>query len=179
MNNSVGLMICRRNWYKIRDDPVAPSPTIKELSMSRRFFLAPLLLLGCVTTLGAATGDDVSKELQAAEKKWAAGAMKQDVTFMQSLVTDDYTMTNPVGQVVPGKVLLDKIKDSSFKVESLDYSDMKVRVYGDTAVVTGHLVCKGTWEGNDVGGDYAFTDTFSKIDGHWREVASQVTRIEQ
>jgi ketosteroid isomerase-like protein len=147
--------------------------------MARRLYVAALLVLGCVTGLSAATADDVSKELQAAEKKWAAQAMKQDITFMQSLITDDYTMTNPVGQVVPGKVLLDKIKDSSFKVDNLDYTDMKVRVYGDTAVVTGRLTCKGSWEGNDVGGDYAFTDTFSKIDGHWREVASQVTRCEQ
>jgi len=138
-----------------------------------------MVVLGCMTNLRAATADDVSKELQAAEQKWATGAMKQDVTFMQSLLSDDYTMTNPVGQVVPGKVLIDKIKDGSFKVESLDYTDMKVRVYGDTAVVIGHLNCKGNWEGNDVAGDYAFTDTFSKINGHWREVASQVTRIEQ
>jgi ketosteroid isomerase-like protein len=147
--------------------------------MSRRLYFAALALLGCMTHLHAATADDVSKELQEAEKKWAAGAAKQDVTFMQSLVTDDYTMTNPVGQVVPGKVLIDKIKDGTFKVESLDYTDMKVRVYGDAAVVIGHLSCKGNWEGNDVGGEYAFTDTFTKIDGHWREVASQVTRIEQ
>ena len=147
--------------------------------MFTRSCLAALLVLGSATVMNAATSDDVSKELQAAEKKWAAGAVKQDVTFMQSLVTDDYTMTNPVGQVVPGKVLLEKIKDGSFKVESLDYTDMKVRVYGDTAVVLGHLTCKGTWEGNDVAGEYVFTDTFSKIDGHWREVASQVTRSEQ
>ena len=147
--------------------------------MSRRLCFAALVVLGCMTNLHAAPSDDATKELQEAEKKWAAGAMKQDVTFMQSLITDDYTMTNPVGQVVPGKVLLDKIKDSSFKVESLDYTDMKVRVYGDTAVVIGHLTCKGSWEGNDVGGEYAFTDTFSRINGHWREVASQVTKIEQ
>jgi ketosteroid isomerase-like protein len=147
--------------------------------MFRRLSFAALILLGGATNLPAAAADDVSKELQAAEQNWAAGAVKKDVSVMQSLFADDYTLTNPVGQVVPGKALIDKVKDGSFKLDSLDYSEMKVRVYGDTAVVIGHLNCKGNWDGNDVGGDYAFTDTFSKIDGHWREVASQVTRIEQ
>ena len=40
---------------------------------------------------------------------------------------------------------------------------MKVRVYGDTAVVIGRLTMKGrAWKGTDVSGDYAFTDTFVK-----------------
>jgi len=147
--------------------------------MFGRLSIAVLVLVGCVAPLRAASSDDVSKELQAAEQKWVAGAIKQDVSAMEALFSDDYTMTNPVGQVVPGKVLIGKVKDGSFKLESLDYSNMKVRAYGNAAVVTGKLTCKGNWEGNDVGGDYAFTDTFVKIDGQWREVASQVTRIEQ
>ena len=147
--------------------------------MSRQIALALVLLLGAIATAQGAANDEVSKELQAAEKKWASAAMKQDASAMQSLFVDDFMLTNPVGQCVPGKVLIDKVKDGSLKLETLDYTEMQVHVYGDTAVVIGHLTCKGNWDGNDIGGDYAFTDTFSKIDGHWRELASQVTRIEQ
>jgi ketosteroid isomerase-like protein len=55
---------------------------------------------------------------------------------------------------------------------------MKVRSYGDTGIVMGRLTIKATWEGSDVGGEYAFTDTFVKQGGKWRTVASQVTRVE-
>jgi len=73
---------------------------------------------------------------------------------------------------------VEKIKDGTFKIESIEYTNMKVRTYGDTAIVIGHLTLKGAWDGNDVGGEYAFTDTFVKQAGKWREVASQVTRVE-
>jgi len=137
-----------------------------------------LLTLAVAAPLNGQSGNSTSDELEKLERQWAASAVKQDTKLIESLWSDDFELTNPVGQVAPKSMLIDKIKDGSFKIESFEYTSMKVRSYGETGVVRGRLTIKATWEGSDVGGEYAFTDTFVKLDGKWREVASQVTRVE-
>jgi len=137
-----------------------------------------LLTLVLVAPSNGQAGSSASDEVQKLERQWAVAAVKGDTKLIESMWADDYELTNPVGQVAPKSLIIEKLKDGSFKVESFEYPTMKVRTYGDTAVVTGRLTIKGTWEGNDVGGEYAFTDTFVKQGGKWKEVASQVTRVE-
>jgi len=55
---------------------------------------------------------------------------------------------------------------------------IKVRVYGDAAVVTGHGVRAGTYNGVPFKDRQVFwTDTFIKKDGRWQCVASQGTLV--
>jgi len=140
--------------------------------------VAALLAISLAGPLGGQTSDSAGEALQKLERQWAAAAVKGDAGPLQAMVVEDWTLTNPVGQIVPKSVLVEKIKDGSLKIESLDYANMKVRMYGDTGIVTGRMTIKATWDGSDVGGEYAFTDTFVKQGGKWQEVASQVTRIE-
>jgi len=137
-----------------------------------------LLTLFLSTRSNGQSADKASDEIQKLEREWASAAPKGDTKPIESLWVDDFCLTNHVGQVLPKAVIIEKIKDASLKIESLDYSGMKVRTYGDTAVVTGRLTIKATWEGSDVGGEYAFTDTFVRQGGKWRAVSSQLTRVE-
>ena len=52
-----------------------------------------------------------------------------------------------------------------------------VRVYGNTAVITGKADVKGTLAGNDATGQYMFTRVYVKKGGQWQSVAFQQTRI--
>jgi len=141
------------------------------VSLAAAVVIAPALAL-------SGPADPAGTTIEGLERQWGQAAKKADVEPLQSLLAEDFTLTNPVGQVVPKTIFVAKIKDGSFKIESIEYSDLKVRVYGDAAVVIGRLVLKGNWDGTDVSGDYAITDTFVKQAGKWREVAGQVTRVE-
>ena len=144
----------------------------------RSVMIAALLAISLAGPLSGQTSDITGDVLQKMERQWAAAAVKGDAGPLQAMTVEDWTLTNPVGQIVPKSVLVEKIKDGSLKIESLDYANMKVRTYGDTGIVTGRMTIKASWDGSDVGGEYAFTDTFVKQAGKWQEVASQVTRIE-
>ena len=140
-----------------------------------------LLALACTAALTFAqstTSDDSAKAIEKMERQWVDAAKKMDTKPLDQMLADDFTLTLSVGRVVDKDSYVGKIKDGSFKIESIDFSDMKTRVYGDCAVVVGRASVKGTWDGNDIGGDYAFTDTFVKKAGAWKQVASQITRIE-
>ena len=56
-------------------------------------------------------------------------------------------------------------------------SDMKVRVYGDTAVVMGKSTAKGSIGGRELKGPVMFTRVYVKKNGKWQSVAFQQTPI--
>ena len=135
----------------------------------------------CVMATAAEPGstkDDPSDAIRKMEQGWAAAAAKKDAGPLDEMLADDYTLTTPQGQLVGKSEFVDRVKDGTFALESADYSELKVRVYSDAAVVTGRLALKGKWGDSDVTGDYAFTDTFIRHDHKWQQVAGQVTRVE-
>ena len=62
-------------------------------------------------------------------------------------------------------------------VTTNDVSDLKVRVYGSTAVVTGKSNAKGSINGRELKGPVMFTRVYVKKDGKWQSVAFQQTPI--
>jgi ketosteroid isomerase-like protein len=57
---------------------------------------------------------------------------------------------------------------------------MKIRVYGDTAVVTARTTPRGRdSKGKPITGQYRYLRVWAKRDGQWRAVAFQGTRIAQ
>jgi ketosteroid isomerase-like protein len=58
-------------------------------------------------------------------------------------------------------------------------AEMKVRVYGDAAVVTGRDIIKETHEGKEISRQERWTDTWVKRAGHWQCVAGHTSEIAQ
>jgi hypothetical protein len=149
-----------------------------DMRTLRNIALLAVTCTAAVTLAQASGGDDVAKSLENMEQQWVDPAKKMDPKPLEQMLADDFTLTLPVGRVIDKESYVGKVKDGSFKIESIAYSDMKTRVYGECAVVVGRASLKGTWDGTDISGDVAFTDTFVKKGGVWKEVASQITRIE-
>ena len=62
-------------------------------------------------------------------------------------------------------------------IQSNVNTDMQVRVYGNTAVVTGGLTESGTRNGTAYTDTYRWTDVFVKRGGHWQAVVSQWAKV--
>ena len=63
------------------------------------------------------------------------------------------------------------------KIEELKESDVHVRDFGKTAVVTGLLHLKATVEKNDIGGEYRWTRVYNKKGDKWLCVYEQHTFV--
>jgi hypothetical protein len=61
--------------------------------------------------------------------------------------------------------------------EVLTNFSMTVRIFGNTAVVTGSDTEKSMENGKDTTGKYVWTDVFVKQNGKWRAVTSQSTKL--
>jgi ketosteroid isomerase-like protein len=119
------------------------------------------------------------QELITLENEWAEAWIKSDVAFFERIIADDYTWTAPWGDVWTKAQDLALVKSRETVIKSWALADMKVRVYGDTAVVTGRNTIKETYKGEDVSGQNRWTHTWVKRAGRWQCVAAHSSEIAQ
>jgi ketosteroid isomerase-like protein len=119
----------------------------------------------------------VEEQIKKMERDRAAAVVKADVATLEGLTADDYILINANGEVSNKAETMNNIKTGVIKLSANEVSDMKVRVYGDTAIVTGKSTAKGTIGGRELTGPVMFTRVYVKKDGKWKSVAFQQTPV--
>src|SRR6266566_2137538 len=68
-------------------------------------------------------------------------------------------------------------KSGHTQIEPVGSEDQDMRVYGDTAVITGRITLKGKYSGKEASGQYRSINVWVNQEGRWRLVANQLTLI--
>ena len=148
--------------------------TATGVVVAAAFFLAAVSAVPARGQGGSAAVEDQIKKM---EKDRAAAVVKGDVATLEKLTSDDYMFINAYGQLSDKATTMNGIKTGNIKLTSNEVSDLKVRVYGNTAVVTGKANSKGTIGGRELTGPVMFTRVYVKNNGKWQSVAFQQTPI--
>jgi ketosteroid isomerase-like protein len=144
--------------------------------------LAVGLLAALALPVFGATGADASsveQKLMQMERDTSQAGIKKDVATLEKMYADDWVGIDPSGKSATKAEAMADIKSGDYAVQSAELSAMKVRVFGNTAVVTGSDTEKSTYKGKDSTGEYAWTDVFVMRHGHWQVAASQSTKVEK
>jgi ketosteroid isomerase-like protein len=111
------------------------------------------------------------------ENDWGDAVSTGDLSKLERIIADDWTGRYPF-YVLTKAQELELIKSGDIKVQSVTTSDLKVRSFGDVAVVTGTDDDTGSYyKGRDVSGRYLWMDVFAKRSGRWQAVASEETLV--
>lgn len=128
-------------------------------------------------TAGAASSADDKAAIIKMEQEWPVAFVKKDTAKMLSMGTPDCWFTTPNGQIISLKDFVANVKSGAYSVQSMHIDDLKVHVYGDTAVVFGLETEKSKYKGKSVSGQYRFVDTWLKRNGQWLCAASANTAV--
>jgi len=104
--------------------------------------------------------------------------LKGDAAAIERMTSDDYTFITLKGELRTKAEIVKGFASGAFKYQFRTISDLSIRVYGDTAVVTGRSVQKGVENGKDYSGDYWFTRVYVRQNGAWMTVALQTTLVQ-
>ena len=121
----------------------------------------------------------VVKQIEQLEEARNQAILKGDAAAIERMTADDYTFITLKGELRTKAEIVKGFTSGAFKYQSRTISDLKIRVYGDTAVVTGRSVQKGIENGKDYSGEYWFTRVYVKQNGAWMTVALQTTMIQK
>jgi len=121
----------------------------------------------------SAAAEDTTKVITDFENEWVAAIVKKDTDTINRLLADDFSGTKD--QIYFKGDAIEDVKSGTH--ESLDLDNIKVRLFGDTAVVTMGQNEKSRHGNTDFTGHYLFTDVWAKKNGQWFAVASHGSRV--
>ena len=148
--------------------------------MKRIIFAVGLVVLvfGVAILAKTQTGS-AEQELMKLVNGWNKSVVKLDVAFMERVLADDYTWTDAAGKVHSKADEIASMKSEQGVVTSAVDDELKIRVYGDAAVITGRTTQKWTEKGKEGSDQIRWTDTWIKRDGRWQCVDDHVSVIPQ
>lgn len=116
--------------------------------------------------------DSAPSKILAFENQWNAAYKRGDVTAMNSLLDDDFIITVEDGSTFSKAGYIAHNGDATVHVETSDMSDVKVRMHGNAAIVTGAYHEKGKDKGKPYEYRDRFTDVWMNVNGKWQVIAS-------
>ena len=113
------------------------------------------------------------------EQNWEDALLKSDTAALEKIYDDSLVYTHSNGSVDDKATYIGNIKSGASKYESLKRDEIKVNVYGNTALVFSHWQVQSLSRGNTVNTNGRYLHVYVKQKDGWKMVAHQATRIAQ
>src|SRR3954454_17334685 len=132
--------------------------------MKHLFAIAVLVLAASGWAVGDTASDE--RELTQLVNDLNAAIVKPDIAFLERVLAKDYVYCRPHGNVETRAQYLEDRKSGSVDFDSLVADEIKVRSYGDTAIVTYRSKPKEKKDGA-IDEQRRWTRVFVRKDGRW------------
>jgi ketosteroid isomerase-like protein len=141
-----------------------------------KLILIVVLLLGTASALNASPEED-AKAVAALDTKYQAAVKANDATTMNQILADDFALVTGRGAVFSKADLLDSARKKEVNYERQDEEPgtQKVRIWGNTPVVTALLWIKSVQAGKPADYKLWFSDTYVRTPTGWRYVFGQAS----
>jgi len=119
----------------------------------------------------------IDQELIDVSNAWDQAMVTNDPDAIGLYMADDWTIIGPDGSVGDKANFLEQVRSGKLTHDVMESHGLKVRVYGDTAVVTGRGVSGGKYEGQSFHLIERMSCVFVRQQGRWRCVLTHLSLI--
>ncbi|WP_420139059.1 nuclear transport factor 2 family protein [Sphingomonas sp.] len=156
-------------------------------SCAPRLALASLVLLSTTAVAGqsaptpaiaaqAQTATADTAALEAHNRDWLNAYKTRDRAALERILADDFTAVYPDNRVLRKAELIAAATGTSRVIETIDWANLRVLVFGDVAVVTARSTLSGTSAGKPFTASNDYADVYAKRDGRWQAISAHVVR---
>ena len=149
-----------------------------------RIPLVPLLIfafVSCVMGQESAPNEPdaeaTKSEILHVEEVQDQAIMNGDTATLDRIYAEDFAYMNQFGDLIPRAQVLAGFQSRKAKMSSMKHDDIRIRVYGDTVVLTGRSAGTFHYNGKVSEGPRRFTNVYVKLDGRWQLVSHQATDV--
>lgn len=135
----------------------------------------PAIVFSMISAALPGDSADAEKTVGALDTQYQAAVKANDAAAMDRILADDFVLVTGRGQVFSKADLLKEAREKTTIYEHQEDITQKVRVWGDTAVVTALLWIKGTRDGKPFERKLWFSDTYVRTAKGWQYVFGQAS----
>lgn len=145
--------------------------------MKLKYLVFTSLFLLALSISGFAQGNKVEQAVLKLETEWVDALVKADAAALEKLYSETLTYTHSSGSTDTKTEYITNLKAGKTKYESLVREDVKVRVFGNTALHTSKTNIKLITNGQPSAFAVKMLHVWVKEGSSWRMVAHQTTRL--
>ncbi|MEP7297312.1 MAG: nuclear transport factor 2 family protein [Burkholderiales bacterium] len=141
--------------------------------------LAVGLLAGC-TGLTAAVRPDPAADIATLTRQaaaWDRAIVRKDRPAIAANMTADFRQIGSAGEIENHDSFLNDIVSDELMIDPYTVEDFEVRVYGDTALLSGRTRMTGRYAGKPFDTHYRYIDVYVRVGGEWKVCSVQTTRV--
>jgi ketosteroid isomerase-like protein len=136
------------------------------------------LVAGCAAT-PPAQDDTTARLLTAQADAWDKAIVAKNAAAVAANVAADFAQIESGGAVIGRDEFVKDLLDPTLRIDPYKVEDFGVRVYADTALLTGRIRMTGVSEGKPFASHFRYIDVYVKRDGVWKVVSIQITRMRE
>ena len=135
---------------------------MKRMISMMMFAFAALVLTSCsapdqkttaiataTATAAASPTENGEQFITKMEQDWTSAILKGDVAFSERITADDFTFIDPMGEMATKAQVVEMFKSGAYKFTALELDNLKVKVFGDSAIATYGQTEKSQYQGKD------------------------------
>ncbi|HET6890333.1 MAG TPA: nuclear transport factor 2 family protein [Pyrinomonadaceae bacterium] len=119
---------------------------------------------------------EIEQELRQLNDEWVKALVRRDATMLDRIMADDFVFAYPLEGDDKAQ-FLDDVLSGDMLVEHLSRENVSVRIWGQTAILTGRDSVKWLYKGREFSGHYKIIQVYIQRDNLWQLVTVQACPI--
>ena len=138
----------------------------------------PLILFAVALFAGAAYADSL-EEVRRLDSEISVATWSGDAVWFERNLADDYMLITPGGSMRSKRDVIRELSTPGLKMEPYEPFEVNVRLYADSAVVTGRMLQRFTLGGVRYANDLRYTDVYVRRKARWVLVSGHTSLVAQ
>jgi ketosteroid isomerase-like protein len=113
------------------------------------------------------------------EENFNQAVLTNNVSEIKKCVTEDWVLVDSQGGIIPQEGFFQVLEQGLLSHATMTKEILRVKVYGDIALVTGRGKNTGTWQGQPLQADEWITDVYKKENDTWLCVLTHLTPVKK
>lgn len=116
---------------------------------------------------------------QEIEDHFNKAVVSNDVEAIKKCISEDWVLVDAQGGIIPREKFLNVVAEGLLSHSTMTKEVLRVKVYGDIALVTGRGQNTGVWQGKPIEADEWVTDIYKKERNRWLCVMTHLTPVKE
>lgn len=125
------------------------------------------------------TEEQLTRHFQKIEDNFNKAVISNSVDEIKTCISSDWVLVDAQGGIIPQERFFNVLEHGLLSHATMTKEVLRVKLYGDIALVTGRGQNTGTWQGQPMKADEWVTDVYKKHNKTWLCVLTHLTPVKK